>query len=348
MEVRRREDVHQLRKDVFEEPVRLLLAGAEHLFGDAPGRADAVGPAGASQLRIGGQGPLHVSGEVDFGDDRDAPFFRIGDDFAHLLLGIVAPVADAVVAVEVLPDHGAGAEGAHLGEPGVFLDLHAPSLVVGQVPVEPVHLEEQHQVERLLDVFDGIEVPRTVEQQAAVAEPGFVRNLHAGHREVFRRVGLRAEDRDRHQLPEGLERIEEAVVPAGPDDAGLRGNVDGVAFVAHRLFFQEEEALGAFALRRGGRQSDGRGERADAAAHVGDPVRQGPDGPLCPDFDPRVAVEDGACRAEGAFPRFDEGGAGNDVDRRPVLCPECGRSEAAGGQQKEERDSFHGVLDGGQ
>ena len=132
------------------------------------------------------------------------------------------------------------------------------------------------------------------------------------------------------------------------DDAGLRGNVNGIGFVAHRLLFQEEEALGAFAFRRGGRQSDGRGERAGAAAHEGDPVRQGTDGPLCPGFDPRVAVEECAGRTERAFPWFDEGGAGDDVNRQVVLRPERGRGEAAGGQQKEEGDSFHDVLDGGQ
>ena len=43
--------------------------------------------------------------------------------------------------------------GGHLGKAGVFLHLEAPSLVLGQVPVEVVELVHGHSVEHVLDVL---------------------------------------------------------------------------------------------------------------------------------------------------------------------------------------------------
>src|SRR3546814_5944743 len=53
--------------------------------------------------------------------------------------------------------------GADLGELRVLLDLEAPALVLGEVPVEGVQLEDRHDVDVLLDELDREEVARSEE-----------------------------------------------------------------------------------------------------------------------------------------------------------------------------------------
>ncbi|KAG1316802.1 hypothetical protein G6F63_015920 [Rhizopus arrhizus] len=70
------------------------------------------------------------------------------------------------------------AAAARLGQLRVALDLHAPALVVGQVPVEGVELVRGHRVEHALDLVQALEMPRRVEHEAAPAETRRILDLH--------------------------------------------------------------------------------------------------------------------------------------------------------------------------
>ena len=112
-----------------------------------------------------------MPGQVDLGDDSDAQLRRIVDNFTDLVLSIVASVTDAVVRVEIPPYHGTAAVSADKGKLGITLDLDAPALVVGQMPVETVELVDGHDVKIALDCIHAEEMPCAVEMHASVGEP---------------------------------------------------------------------------------------------------------------------------------------------------------------------------------
>jgi len=56
------EKLHHFREDALEEFERLLIARAEDVLEDAPRRLDLVWPAGAPQMRVGGEGGTGVAG----------------------------------------------------------------------------------------------------------------------------------------------------------------------------------------------------------------------------------------------------------------------------------------------
>ena len=210
MDVLRREDVHEFGEHVLEEGVHFLIAGAEDVVGNAPAGPDLIGTAGAAQLWISGQGSHHVAGEVDLRDHDNAAFGSIVHDFLHLVLGVEAAVADAVVGVPVHLDDGTVAPGANFSELGIFLDLHSPALVLGKVPVEAVELIGCHHVQVALGFLDGEEVAAGIQVHAAIGEAGLVVDMREGQRPVglglFRTINGR-----RQHLLERFAGIDETV-----------------------------------------------------------------------------------------------------------------------------------------
>lgn len=148
----------------------------------------------------------------------------IGDHVADLLLGVEATVR-MLLATDRIDAAVTGwqAAAAHLGQLRVALDLHAPALVVGQVPVEGVELVRGHRVEHALDLVQALEMPRRVEHEAAPAETRRVLDLHHRQHAVAAAGG---------ELGEGGCAIEQAGLVAGLDHHALRGAVQRVAFAA--------------------------------------------------------------------------------------------------------------------
>ena len=163
--------------------------------------------------------------KVDLRDDSDAESRGIGDDVFHLILSVVAAVADAVVAAPVLLDDGAVPERADLGELRVLLDLHPPALVIGKMPVEAVELVDGHDVQIPLNLLDREEMPGAVKVHSPVGEARLVLDLHAREEELLGRIRLAAEHLDTRELLKGLNGIEETVERGGFDHAATL--VDG-------------------------------------------------------------------------------------------------------------------------
>src|SRR5690606_31629651 len=97
---------------------------------------------------------------------------------------------------------GGDAAAADFGELRVLPDLHAPALVVGQVPVQDVELVQGHRVDDLLDLVHAPEVARGVHHEAA---PGKARRILDAHR---RKPG--AGRIDGGQLQQGHGAVEQA------------------------------------------------------------------------------------------------------------------------------------------
>ena len=82
-------------------------------------------------MRIGRQSSLHVSWQVDFGNDGDVALAGVVHHLADVALRIEALVRAAVIFARVVTNDRFGAVAAHLRQTRVFLDFDAPSLVVG-------------------------------------------------------------------------------------------------------------------------------------------------------------------------------------------------------------------------
>lgn len=72
------------------------------------------------------------------------------------------------------PDDRFPAVGSDTGQFGVALDLDAPALVIGQVPVKPVDLVQGEDVNKFFDICSREEMTCGVEHGSPVGEPWFV------------------------------------------------------------------------------------------------------------------------------------------------------------------------------
>ncbi len=126
-----------------------------------------------AKLGIGRDRRGRVARDVDLRNDLDVALSRIRDHLADLVLRIEAAVralgaGDRIAAAIA----GRNAAAADPGQLRVALDLHAPALVIGEMPMEGVELLLGHRIEDLLDLIQALEVAGRIEHQAAPAETG--------------------------------------------------------------------------------------------------------------------------------------------------------------------------------
>ena len=124
----------------FEEVNHLVVADVQHIFGDTSRDTNFIRAIGeATQLWIGSKGSHHVTRHVDFGDDFDVSFGSISHNLAQVIEGVIhAATIFRVVkepTINAIAHKRAFTTASHLGEFGIFGNLDAPTLVVGQVPV---------------------------------------------------------------------------------------------------------------------------------------------------------------------------------------------------------------------
>ena len=148
-----------------------------------------------------------------------------GNNFAYVVVGVVATVYVHIVVGAVPPAYlAAVAIGSDLGKPGVFFDFDAPSLVVGEVPVEGVHLEVGHLFEQLLDDGFSLEVASLVEHEVAPRILGLVDDLQAGYVQPVLHG----------KLPQGLHAVEDTGVVCPFDENRVGRDGEPIAFVAQQ------------------------------------------------------------------------------------------------------------------
>ena len=256
------EDVHQFAEDVLGKLHRLGIGHVENVARDTARGPDGVRAVGvATELRIGSHGRNEVARHINLGDNLDVTLLGIGHHVAQFVLrvevgavGLVEPVLRAGVHVG---KHDIGRNAADRGQFGVFLDFHAPSLVVAEVPVEAVHLIIGHNIEHALHLINGEEVAAHVKHKTAIAKAR--RIVDADQRKGIlgdSRIGLASHDVGGQQLLDGLEGIVKARGGAGFDADAFGRDIHLIAFLAQTADGQvngEECAFGA----NGGRSTRG-------------------------------------------------------------------------------------------
>ena len=98
-------------------------------------------------------------------DDRHEALLSVADDVTYLILCVEASIATAI---------SLGTPRSYFSEARVLLDLDAPALVFGEVPVELIDLEHGDDIDVLLHLLDGEEVATYVDHHPTVLEGRFV------------------------------------------------------------------------------------------------------------------------------------------------------------------------------
>ena len=107
----------------------------------------------------------------------------VAHDFTDVVLRVEAAVRLAVVhafpVFVVASDEGFAAFGADLRQPGIFPDLDAPSLVVGQMPVEFIQFVKSHHIQQFLHFFFSREMTGNIQHQPSPTETGCISDLNS-------------------------------------------------------------------------------------------------------------------------------------------------------------------------
>ena len=230
VDILRGEDVHHLVEDVLQEAVHTLVASAIDDAGilatDAWQHTDeAVAHHGAGHLGISSNGCHAVGRHLYLGDDVDMPLLGIRHDVAQVALGVEATDGCRLALAWILTILEVGvalhAPCSHRGESRILLDLYAPSVVVGEVQVQVVHLEARGDVDDLQDMLFRNEVAHHVEHQSAIGEARCIVDGETAQPLAVRLL---------QQLPERLFAVEESLLGRGRygDATGRNGQPVGL------------------------------------------------------------------------------------------------------------------------
>ena len=185
----RREECHHLVKHIVDEMERFVIAHTQHTVRHAPLLPHLVGPSGAAQFGVGGQGGLHVAGHVNLGYDGDVAFGSVAHNVLDVLLCVIPAIGCAVILAAVVSDDGLGASCANLGQERILLYFDAPPLVVGQMPMETVDVVQRQYVDKTSHRVGRHKVARHVEVGPAVAEAWPVVYLGGWYQHLLRHTG---------------------------------------------------------------------------------------------------------------------------------------------------------------
>ena len=248
VEVFRGEESRHFLDDVVEHRVVLLPAHAEDVVEFALHAQD-IGVVVAHHFGVGDSQGFGVAGQVDFGDDFDAPVGGVGHDFPDVVLGIETAIALLAGVEGRFERFAAAAPGTDGRQFRILLDFHAPAVVVGQVPVELVDLVVGQPVEVTQDIIFTEERARDVEHAAAPGEAGRIHDLDARNLPLPEQLGVRpfgpfVHLRRKH-LQERLDGIELAGARGSADQDPVGRDFQGIAFLRETLHADERNGPAA-------------------------------------------------------------------------------------------------------
>ena len=245
MDVLRREDRSHLLDDVLEHHIVFLPAHAQNVVDFSLYALD-VRIVLADYFRIGyGQG-FRMARHVEFGNDFDIACGGISHDLLHFFLRVEAAITLLSRIEGGLQSLVAATPGAYLCQLGIFLDLHAPAVVIGQVPVELVDLMIGQPVDVAQDILLVEERTRDIEHAAAPGETRLVHDFHTGNLTLPDQHGIGTGNAVIHlrrkHLQQGLDGIEFTRFRAGTYQDTARRHADGISFLGERLGPHELDA----------------------------------------------------------------------------------------------------------
>ena len=165
-----RKNLHNFCQYVIDKSQHAVVPCTKHFFGHTPHSPHFVRTSGASQVRIRGQCRLHMSRQIDLGDHGNIAFGSIIHDFPGLLLRVKTAIRLTVIFTAIMPDHRFRATGTYCCQLRIFLYLDTPSLVVGNMPMQSVHVMQNHHIDKLLHLVHREKMAAHIEMYPPVTE----------------------------------------------------------------------------------------------------------------------------------------------------------------------------------
>ena len=167
VDIFRREDLHNLGQNRFQEPEDLLISHTKITV--------LIRLSAAAQFRIRSQHLFAMGRHLYFWYDLDMSFFCIFNQIAHLLFSIIATVCSniSLIYIKALPCppvfpsllRPPRSKGR---QPWISIYLHSPTGSVCQMQMHPVHLEHHHCIYLLLKEFNTAEMTRHIYMKTAI------------------------------------------------------------------------------------------------------------------------------------------------------------------------------------
>ena len=143
MDIFGREKIDHLAEYILEETERAVFSGAKRVFLNAVKRRHLIIFTHTTQIRICGECGSGMPRHFDFGDNGNKTVGGILHDIADLVLRIEAAVrifVEFTHSVEYVREQIFLPYRTDRSQFGIFFDLNAPTLIIGQMPVETVDL----------------------------------------------------------------------------------------------------------------------------------------------------------------------------------------------------------------
>ena len=180
-----------------------------------------------------------MAGELNLGYHLDVALGCVCHNLAALLLCVevwAVGLACVVAAINAVGNPVVAACCTNGCEAWVFLYLEAPSLVIGEVPVETVELVVRHHVDYALYFIEPEEVAAHVEHETAVFKAGRINDAHHGQCILGNALILYTGHHIRREnLLDTLECIVETVGAVCADGNAAGGDVECVTLAAKLL-----------------------------------------------------------------------------------------------------------------
>ena len=237
-----RKDLGDMAEHAFQEVDGLVFSDVQNVGADTARNAHAVGfRRVATQFGIGRHDRNHVAGHVDFRDDFDVAFLRVGHDFAQVVERVETAATIFRVVVErgfvgcVVALHRAGADRSDGRQFRIFGNLDSPALVVGQVPVESVEFIDGSHVDEFFHLFLVEEMTAHVEHKTSVGHQRFVGDIDEGQSPIGIGFQVFSVDGRRHQLAKRLQGVEETAEIRRADLDSVAADRQFITFRGTRL-----------------------------------------------------------------------------------------------------------------
>src|SRR6185369_13916597 len=131
--------------ELVEEFEGRIARGIHRWIEDSEATLDLVRAGRAGEFRMSDHPGRCVSGHVELRQYAHAAIGSVGDDVARFVLRVEEAIR------------------AHAGEAWEDFALDAESLVIGEVPVEDVHLGNGDGVDLVFENVDGLKMPRDID-----------------------------------------------------------------------------------------------------------------------------------------------------------------------------------------
>ena len=111
------------------------------------------------------------------------PFGGISDNVAYLILCEKSFDRNRIDlrAGAIAADERAGTLRADFCQPGIFLDLDTPALIIGQMPVEFIDIVQREHVDKRFHFISIEKVPHNIKMRTAIGKARSIRNLSGRH-----------------------------------------------------------------------------------------------------------------------------------------------------------------------